>query len=412
MSGENPDNIEMNILFLTLNRVSDLSERGIYTDLMREFICHGHRVYMVVPAERRFHESTSIKESCGAQILRVKTLNIQKSNVVEKGIGTLLLEMQYQCAIKRYWKDIRFDLILYSTPPITFNRVISSQKKRCKAKSYLLLKDIFPQNAVDLGMFSKRSLIYRLFRKKEKVLYQISDFIGCMSPANVDYVLTHNPEIKADRVEICPNSIKLLEKPLMASTARKNILQKLHIPINKTLFIYGGNLGRPQGLIFLLDVIAANEERNDSYFIIVGSGTEYGKIKSWFEANHPDNSMLLSSLPKKEYDDLVKACDVGLIFLDKRFTIPNYPSRLLSYLENRMPVLLATDLNTDIGRIAERNGYGLWTENGNLDTFMEMVDSLSADREKIKVMGEKGYEYLKSNYTVERGYRMIMKHFE
>ena len=361
----------MNILFLTLNRVSDLSERGIYTDLMREFICHGHRVYMVVPAERRFHESTSIKESCGAQILRVKTLNIQKSNVVEKGIGTLLLEMQYQCAIKRYWKDIRFDLILYSTPPITFNRVISSQKKRCKAKSYLLLKDIFPQNAVDLGMFSK-----------------------------------------ADRVEICPNSIKLLEKPLMASTARKNILQKLHIPINKTLFIYGGNLGRPQGLIFLLDVIAANEERNDSYFIIVGSGTEYGKIKSWFEANHPDNSMLLSSLPKKEYDDLVKACDVGLIFLDKRFTIPNYPSRLLSYLENRMPVLLATDLNTDIGRIAERNGYGFWTENGNLDTFMEMVDSLSADREKIKVMGEKGYEYLKSNYTVERGYRMIMKHFE
>ena len=116
--------------------------------------------------------------------------------------------------------------------------------------------------------------------------------------------------------------------------------------------------------------------------------------------------------PKKEYDDLVKACDVGLIFLDKRFTIPNYPSRLLSYLENRMPVLLATDLNTDIGRIAERNGYGFWTENGNLDTFMEMVDSLSADREKIKVMGEKGYEYLKSNYTVERGYRIIMKHFE
>lgn len=402
----------MNILFLTLNRVSDLSERGIYTDLMREFICHGHRVYMVVPAELRFHESTSIKESCGAQILRVKTLNIQKSNVVEKGIGTLLLEMQYQCAIKRYWKDIQFDLILYSTPPITFNRVISSQKKRCKAKSYLLLKDIFPQNAVDLGMFSKRSLIYRLFRKKEEVLYQILDFIGCMSPANVDYVLTHNPEIKADRVEICPNSIKLLEKPLMTSTARKNILQKLHIPINKTLFIYGGNLGRPQGLIFLLDVIAANEERNDSYFIIVGSGTEYGKIKSWFEANHPDNSMLLSSLPKKEYDDLVKVCDVGLIFLDRRFTIPNYPSRLLSYLENRMPVLLATDLNTDIGRIAERNGYGFWTENGNLDTFMEMVDSLSADREKIKVMGEKGYEYLKSNYTVERGYRIIMKHFE
>ena len=78
-------------------------------------------------------------------------------------------------------------------------------------------------------MFSKRSLIYRLFRKKEKDLYQISDFIGCMSPANVDYVLTHNPEIKADRVEICPNSIKLLEKSLMASTVRNCIFQLIRL---------------------------------------------------------------------------------------------------------------------------------------------------------------------------------------
>lgn len=86
-------------------------------------------------------------------------------------------------------------------------------------------------------MFSKRSLIYRLFRKKEEVLYQISDFIGCMSPANVDYVLTHNPEIKADRVEICPNSIKLLEKPLMTSTARKTYCRNCIFQLIR-LFLY------------------------------------------------------------------------------------------------------------------------------------------------------------------------------
>ena len=119
-----------------------------------------------------------------------------------------------------------------------------------------------------------------------------------------------------------------------------------------------------------------------------------------------------SSLPKQEYDDLVGTCDVGLIFLDNRFTIPNYPSRLLSYLENRMPVLMATDMNTDIGSIAEKNGYGLWTESGNLDTFMEMVEFIAMNREKLKLMGEKGYDYLKNNYTVERAYWIIMKHFQ
>lgn len=400
----------MNILFLTLHPISDISERGIYTDLTREFIRHGHQIYIVVPAERRFHLPTGIKESDGAKILSVKTLNIQKTNLIEKGLGTLLLEYQYQRAIRKYWKNIKFDLILYSTPPITFNRVISSVKRRCEAKTYLLLKDIFPQNAVDLGMFSKDSFVYKLFRKKEERLYQLSDHIGCMSPANVEYVLRHNPSITAERVEVCPNSIELYGKESEYNNG--GLLQKLNIPTDKLLLIYGGNLGRPQGIDFLMDVLAANEKRTDTYFVVVGNGTEYGKISQWFRNNTPHNSCLIPSLPKQEYDDLVSACNVGLIFLDNRFTIPNYPSRLLSYLENRMPVLMATDMNTDIGPIAEKNGYGLWTESGNLETFMEMVEFVAEDREKLKLMGEKGYDYLKENYTIERTYRIIMKHFQ
>lgn len=400
----------MNILFLTLYPLSDISERGIYTDLTREFIRHGHQIYIVVPAERRFHLPTGIKESDGAKILSVKTQNIQKTNLIEKGLGTLLLEYQYQRAIRKYWKNIKFDLILYSTPPITFNRVVASVKKCCGAKTYLLLKDIFPQNAVDLGMFSKSSFIYKLFRKKEERLYRLSDYIGCMSPANVEYILRHNSLMTAEKVEVCPNSIELDEEE--SNYDNDHLLQKLNIPTDKLLFIYGGNLGRPQGIDFLINVLATNEKRTDTYFIVVGNGTEYGKIAQWFRNNSPHNSCLISSLPKQEYDDLVGTCDVGLIFLDNRFTIPNYPSRLLSYLENRMPVLMATDMNTDIGSIAEKNGYGLWTESGNLDTFMEMVEFIAMNREKLKLMGEKGYDYLKNNYTVERAYWIIMKHFQ
>ena len=138
----------MNILFLTVSRISDISERGIYTDLIREFIRNGHSLYIVVPIERRFHQVTGLKESDGANILKVKTLNIQKTNLIEKGVGTLLLEYQYRWGIERFWKDVKFDLILYSTPPITFNKVIASLKERYKAKTYLLLKDIFPQNVL------------------------------------------------------------------------------------------------------------------------------------------------------------------------------------------------------------------------------------------------------------------------
>lgn len=110
----------MNIIFLTLGRIYNIEDSGIYTDLVREFIRNGHSMYIVTPAERRYHQSTRLCDNGNVHILRVKTLNIQKTSYIEKGIGTLLLEIQYLWAINKYWRNIKFDLILYSTPPITF----------------------------------------------------------------------------------------------------------------------------------------------------------------------------------------------------------------------------------------------------------------------------------------------------
>jgi glycosyltransferase involved in cell wall biosynthesis len=404
----------MNVIFLTLVRISDIEDRGIYQDLMRKFRDEGHNVYIVTAAERRLGQETSLVDSHGVKILNVKTLNIQKTNIVEKGIGTLLMENQFKSAIKKYLGDVKFDLITYSTPPITFTNVVKYlKKKNPQAISYLQLKDIFPQNAVDLGMFGEKSIFNWHFRRKEKALYKVSDYIGCMSPANVRFVLDHNPEIEPTRVEVAPNSIELNEITYadgQEKAERYYIRKKYDLPTNKPIFIYGGNLGKPQGIDYLIKCLEANKLRQDCYFVVVGNGTEYNKIDDWYKANKRCSVQLLQSLPKEDYDMLVRYCDVGLIFLDHRFTIPNYPSRLLSYLECKMPVICATDPNTDIGRIAEENGYGYWCESVKPEDFTDLVDKmLASDR---KAMGEKGYQFLKENYLVEHTYNAIMKHLK
>ncbi len=390
----------MKILFLSLARFDNVNVRGIYSDLMREFIKRGNDVYIASPTERRFGKPTHLIDSENCHILKIKTLNIQKTNIVEKGVGTLLLENQFDKAIRKYWGNVNFDFVLYATPPITFNRVIERVKKRCGCRSYLMLKDIFPQNAVDLGMMKEGSLIHKLFRRKEERLYQISDRIGCMSPANCEYVIKHNPAVDPVKVELCPNAIEPIEIPILSETERNELLSKFAIPIDKTLFIYGGNLGKPQGIDFLLKVVEANESCDNSYIVIVGSGTEFPKIKQWFEIHSPKNAKLIAGLPKNEYDNLIRACHVGLIFLDPRFTIPNFPSRLLSYLENSMPVLLATDANTDMGRIAEREGFGLWAQSGDLKKFKDNITILANDKERLASMGQNGKQFLLDNYTV------------
>lgn len=391
--------------------MNDIRSRGIYTDLMRKFRDEGHNVYIVAPVERRYKQPTSLKKEDGIFILQVKTLNIQKTNVIEKGIGILLLEEQFKQAINKFFKNVSFDLILYSTPPITLNKVITFLKrKKTPTISYLLLKDIFPQNAVDLGMFSKTSLFYKIFRKKEIQLYQNSDFIGCMSPANVDFVLKHNPFLNKNKVEIAPNSLELSDDGTEVN--RHEIREKYHLPIDKPIFIYGGNLGKPQGIDFLIQCLKQNKERTDCHFLIVGSGTEYSKLVNWYANANAKSVSLLRGLPKDDYDKLVQSCDVGLIFLDHRFLIPNYPSRLLSYLEYKMPIIAATDLHTDIGRIAEKNGYGYWCESVNPDNFTNCVNQFVGHSDKIKSMGEKGYQFLLNNYLIKHTYQAIIKHLQ
>ncbi len=402
----------MNIIFLTMSQVTNIEARHIYTDLLRKFRNEGNKIYIVLPRERRSGLQTELYEQNGVHFLGVRTLNLQKTNVVEKGLGQVLVEKQYKTAIKKHLSDVKFDLILYSTPPITFPKVISFLKcNNQQAKTYLLLKDIFPQNAVDIGMMSTtgvKGFLYRFFRNKEKKLYALSDFIGCMSPANVDYMLKHNPEISPDRVEVAPNSVELVNTDNTNLTEKNIIREKYDIPVDKPVFIYGGNLGKPQGIDFLVKCLDANKDRKDCHFVVVGAGTDQRKIQTWYDTTKPENTTVLKALPKADYDTLVQTCDVGMIFLDHRFTIPNYPSRLLSYLEYKIPVLCATDPNTDMGRIAEENGYGFWCESDSVEAFTAIVDKMiQADR---KAMGEKGFEFLKKNYLVDNTFNAIMSH--
>ena len=399
----------MNLLFLTMSRFADISTRGIYTDLMRKFRDEGHNVYVVHPHERSLGLPSELVEKDGVHILGVRTLNLQKTSIIEKGLGQILLESQFKRAIKKFLSNAQFDLVLYSTPPITFLKVIKYLRKKAPAaKTYLLLKDIFPQNAVDIGIISKtgfKGLLYSYFRRKEKALYRISDHIGCMSPANVSYVLSHNPEIAPGKVEVAPNSVAI-----KTSEAIDRRAVRLHygLPIDRPVFIYGGNLGKPQGIPFLIQCLDANSNRIDSHIVVVGTGTEFLRLKEWYQKSRPRSVTVMEGLPKEEYDKLVASCDVGLIFLDHRFTIPNYPSRLLSYLENKMPVLCTTDPNTDIGRIAEKNGYGYWCESKSVEAFTTILDEMI--HSDLQEMGMKGYEFLKNNYLVENTYSAIMNH--
>ena len=395
----------MNVLFLSLMQYSTINERDIYTDLLREFIRNGHHVSILSSTEG---SETVIAEE-NSTIYRVPTGKIEKTSFLQKGINTILIEYRFIAAIKKHLSQVHFDLVLYPTPPITFVGAVKYVKERDRAKTYLMLKDIFPQNAVDIGIMSDhgvKGIIYRFFCRKERQLYAVSDHIGCMSQANADYIIANHSELNPHKVGICPNCIEIVDKSVDAVT-RKNIRRKYGIPEDRIVFVYGGNLGRPQGIPFLVECMKTQKENNQAFFLVVGDGTEYPVLEQYSLTEKQDNFKLMQRLPKEDYDTLVGACDVGMLFLDHRFTIPNFPSRLLSYMQAKLPVLACTDPNTDVGKVIVEGGFGWWCESNSTEAFRKTIASVL--QSNLKEMGDSAMSYLCQHYSEKHGYLSIMK---
>lgn len=396
----------MNVLFLSLAPIASLEDRGIYPDLLRIFVKNGHfvRIISVQPDRATYDDRRE-----GYAVLHVQTPQMQKVGLLKKGIASLQIGPNIRRALDRHCRNERYDLILMATPPITLAGVVAYIKKRDGAKFYLLLKDIWPQGIADLGAISQSGPVYRYFRAKEKKLYALADQIGCMSPANVKYVLRHNPALEPQQVEVCPNS----EEPdfwTMSPEEASAIRAKYGIPQGRKIFLYGGNLGRPQDIPFVIECLRAAVHVPDAFFVICGSGTEYGKLRTFVEAEKYSNLLLLSGLPRADYDKLVRSCHVGLLFLDHRFTIPNFPSRLLSYLQAGLPVIACTDPATDIGDIAQAGGFGWKCPSDDPAAFVRTVErACSAD---LASMGDAGRMYFSAHYTAEQSYEIIMRGLE
>lgn len=396
----------MNVLFLSLSAITTLQTPGIYQDLLRKFVNEGHSVFVVSAAERRTGEQTHLIEEENCRILRVRCGNITKTNMIEKGISTVTLGFSFSQAVKQYLKGITFDLILYPTPPVTILPAVRRIQKLSGGKTYLLLKDIFPQNAVDLGIMRKNGLLYQYFRHIEQGLYRASGRIGCMSPANVRFLLEHNPEIPPASIELFPNCQEIRETSIEPEV-RQHIRQKYGIADEDTVFVLGGNLSSGHDFPFALQSFLQLEQQGAKvHLLFVGAGTEVNKISAFIKENGCRRISYVSSLPIDAYETLVCACDVGLILLDKRFTIPNFPSRLLSYMQAKKPVFCITDAATDVGTIAEENGFGWQCLDGDQNGFSACMDKILNCN--LAAMGEKAFSYLKQEYDVAKHIQKLL----
>ena len=393
----------MKIIFLALSFPIMNREGYLYNQLVARLDDHGHDITVVAPNRDGTESGLQIED--GIKVIRVHTLPLFRVNIIRKGIANLLLPYFYKKAIKKHNLSLDFDLIIIPTPPITLYGVVAWLKAKSRAKVYLILRDIFPQNAVDLGLMKKNGFIHKYFRKKEQNLYHICDRIGCMSEGNIEFIKRHNPNLAHQKLHLLPNWGDIV--PLETEESLTQLKTKMGLE-NKFVLIYGGNIGLPQKMENIVDLAIACSDIENMVFVIIGRGAKRQHLEELIARKNVKNILLKASLPSKEYLKLVQMADVGLISLSENFTIPNIPSKALSYYNAKKPILASIDPITDFGQLLEQKNSGVWAEAGNTQALKSKLLLLYNDPCLRKTMGENGHQYMKENLSSENIYSSLM----
>lgn len=386
----------MNLLFLSI-AYPDVDKTGnLYTSLTHELAKKGHNIRVVAPT---FDGRTRMGTEGEVKVLRVHSGPLFNTGLIRKGFNTLLLCHRFHRTMRQYRDHWRSDWIVTSTPPITLGKLVRHLRSLYKARCYLILRDIFPQNAKDLGLINN-PVLFNFFRHNEKLLYRHSDVIGCMSPKNIQFVERQNPHIPSKKLKLLPNWIRPMDKDYIPKSHSR--LWTEYGFRNKFIALFGGNFGKPQRVGFILDLAAKAQELEDVAFVLIGDGTEKPRIERQVTNRNLNNVYIFDRLPRHEYQALSCEADIGIVTLSEKFTIPNIPSRTLGYWDAQLPILAATDTNTDYKEILlDRYNAGLWAETGDLDNFYAQFLRFYNDRQLCRQMGANGRRAVINHFSVD-----------
>ncbi len=395
----------MNILFLFCSLPPLDGNKGLFTQLINEFLIHGHHI--CVSAKSNSIAKTQCVKENGIDVLRIcsneftgVTSNIKKAVAYQDYV----LKQRY--FVKKYWGKKKIDVIISHSLPPELGYIVNGLKRHFKCKFFLEVSDFTWQDAVAYGYFKKNGPIGLYYRFWERLMFKQADYIGVPTKGNVQFIRSFYPWIDEKRFSVFPFWQKPIELQKNDSIRTELGLQ------DKFIVIYGGSVGAAQRIEHIIELAEACREVEDMMFLILGRGAYLPVIKQMAEDKGLHNVILKDFIPQEQYLQLLGTCDVGLIILNEKMATPNFPSKSLSYFNLKVPVLAALDHVTDFGDMMTENKAGLWAYSDDIPSLKDKLMEYYNSKELRETTADNAYNLFMETMTPKYAYSMIIKQIQ
>ena len=363
--------------------------------LARELTLQDHKVTVITPWSIAESKPPIQEIIDGVEVWRFKSKPLKGLGKIRRAINESLIPFHSWQLIKRRVNADTFDGIIYYSPTIFFGPVVAKLKKLCNCRSYLVLRDFFPQWAVDANLIKKGSLVESYFKFFETISYRNADMIGVMSPRNLE-IFNQKTSYRYN-TSVLRNWASLRVNKVDGDSI--NIRETLGLT-DEIIFFYGGNIGYAQDMKNLMRLVKRMKKFKKAHFLFVGQGDEVGLINELATEWKLKNYSYLPPVTQDEYEDILTQVDVGLFSLSAKHTSHNFPGKLLGYMVESLPILGSVNQDNDLMEIIHEYEAGYISINGNDELFFDNAVKLYNSSELRLKMGLGGNNLLHKQFDV------------
>ena len=365
----------------------------------------GYEPIVIAPSNKKQKKLLQKHNYDGIEAWLFRSGKIHTKNKVVRAFNESLLSINAYIATFKELRNSRVNLCINYSPSIFFGPYAKSLKSN-GAKVYLVLRDLFPQWTVELGLLKEGSIIHRYFKFFEKLNYEAADCIGVMSEGNKQILESLNPKI--GKIEVLRNWTNRIH---IERKSNSNFLSDLEIN-NKKIFFYGGTMGKGQDIFNLIKLIKYMKKYNDAHFLFVGEGDDFQKMLELKNELNLSNMTVKSSVDEKTYEEILQNVDIGLISLSTKHTSHNIPGKLLGYMTSSLPILGIANKENDVIDLINSNEVGYITSNTDDKKLFQQAEAFYNSEKLRHATGRNSKDLLYREFTSEMALNKILKIME
>jgi glycosyltransferase involved in cell wall biosynthesis len=369
-------------------------------DLSREFARQGHSLCVLLPAPDQ-REPWKLEESDGAQVLRLKAPRTKDIGYVRRTLAEFAMPFAMLRNFRKSSLSMeRWDGVAWYAPSIFHGPLVSALRKSSRCKSYLIIRDIFPEWAVDMGLMG-RGLPYRFFDAVARYQYSVADVIGVQTPGNQRY-FARWMEQPGRALEVLQN---WLDKP---ANVRCSVRVKETSLAGRKVFVYAGNMGVAQGMDILLDLADRLLSRRDVGFLFVGRGSDAARLERVAQSRQLENVVFFDEIDPDEIPDLYAQCHAGIVALDSRHKSHNIPGKFLTYMQSGLPVLANINQGNDLAQIIRDERVGQVCETHQVSELLQLAEQLLDQIETDAALSARCTDLFQREFAVANTVKQIV----